>query len=208
VRSLFRRKSTVVFTDAEDTPEVEETSVRRKGYTPSKRELGVTTPKRGPTDRRRSSDPAPTSRREAYKRARERSREDRREAAEGMRRGDEKYLLPRDRGPERALVRDIVDSRRTIGTWFFGGALIVIIGSWQTMPMIVQIASNMLWAVLALAVIVDSVFIARRIKKYVRERFPKTAVGMRSLYFYGMMRGLTFRGMRVPKPRVRVGATV
>ena len=40
-----------------------------------------------------------------------------------MRAGDERYLLARDRGPERALVRDIVDSRRTVGTCFFGGAL-------------------------------------------------------------------------------------
>jgi hypothetical protein len=207
VRSLFRRKSTVVFTDAEDTTEVEEAPARRKGYTPSKRELGVTTPKRGPNDRRRAAEPAPTSRREAYRRTRERAREDRRVAAEGMRRGDERYLLPRDRGPERALVRDVVDSRRTIGTWFFGGALIVIIGSWQSMPVIVQVVSNMLWAFLALAVIVDSFFIARRIKRFILQRFPKTSVRMRSLYFYGIMRGLTFRGMRVPKPRLEIGAT-
>ena len=125
-----------------------------------------------------------------------------------MRRGDERYLLPRDKGPERTLVRDVVDSRRTVGTYFFGGALIVIIGSWQTMPVVVQVASNLLWAVLALAVIVDSILIARRIKRIIRERFPKTTQRMGSLYFYGIMRGLTFRGMRVPKPRVGVGATV
>ena len=35
-----------------------------------------------------------------------------------VRTGDERYLLARDRGPERALVRNIVDSRRTVGTWF------------------------------------------------------------------------------------------
>ena len=205
--SLFRRKSPDLVADAVDDVTVQP-EAQPKGYTPSKRERGLTTPKRGPVDRRRAAEPPPASRREAYKRARERSREDRREAAEGMRRGDERYLLPRDKGPERTLVRDVVDSRRTVGTYFFGGALIVIIGSWQTMPVVVQVASNLLWAVLALAVIVDSILIARRIKRIIRERFPKTTQRMGSLYFYGIMRGLTFRGMRVPKPRVGVGATV
>jgi hypothetical protein len=207
VRSLFRRKPADLVSETTAETQAETEAARPKGYTPSKRERGVTTPKRGSADRRRISEPAPTSRREAYRRARERSREDRKEAAEGMRRGDERYLLPRDRGPERALVRDVVDSRRTVGTWFFGGAVIVIIGSWQTMPVVVQLASNLLWAVLALAVVVDSLLIARRIKRFVGQRFPKTTQRMRSLYFYGIMRGLTFRGMRVPKPRVAIGAT-
>ncbi len=52
--------------------------------------------------------------------------------------GKEEYLLARDKGPERALVRDIVDSRRTVGTFFFGGALIVLIGSSGAMPPTVQ----------------------------------------------------------------------
>ena len=63
---------------------------------------------------------------------RERQRQERAEASAGMRAGDERYLLARDRGPERALVRNIVDSRRTVGTWFFAGALIVLIGSSTT----------------------------------------------------------------------------
>lgn len=206
--SLFRRKSPDLIADSIEQATVEPEPVQPKGYTPSKRERGVPTPKRGPVDRRRTAEPPATTRREAYKRARERSRDDRRVAAEGMRRGDERYLLPRDRGPERALVRDVVDSRRTVGTYFFGGALIVIIGSWQTMPVVVQVASNLLWAVLALAVVIDSFLISRRIKRFLRDRFPKTKERIGRLYFYGIMRGLTFRGMRVPKPRVSVGATV
>ena len=31
---------------------------------------------------------------------------------------------------------------------------------------------------------------------------------MGSLYLYGIMRGLTFRRMRVPKPQVELGDTV
>jgi hypothetical protein len=136
---------------------------------------------------------------------RARQRVERAEASAGMRAGDERYLLARDRGPERALVRNIVDSRRTVGTWFFLGAIIVLFGSSTKMPVQVQLFANLLWAVLAIAVVVDSFLISRRIKKLVAERFPKSTTRKGSLYIYGIMRGLTFRRMRVPKPAVDLG---
>ncbi|MFF5292560.1 DUF3043 domain-containing protein [Paractinoplanes globisporus] len=203
--SLFRRKSADV-TTPEPEEEVTDAERRPKGYTPSKRELGQVTPKRQSTGRRVNAE-APANRREAMKQMRERQRTERAEAAEGMRAGDERYLLARDRGAERKLVRDIIDSRRTVGTWFFGGALIVLIGSTVRVGAI-QLISNLLWALLAVAVIVDSVLIARKIKKMVRERFPKSTQRMGSLQLYGVMRGLTFRRMRVPKPQVDLGAKI
>lgn len=202
VSSLFRRKSADVATPA-PAEEVTESTPRPKGYTPSKRELGQVTPKRQSTGRKVNAE-APANRREAMKQMRERQRQERAEASEGMRAGDERFLLARDRGPERKLVRDLIDSRRTVGTWFFGGALIVLIGSTVREP-VIQLASNLLWALLALAVIVDSVLIARKIKRTVRERFPKTGQRIGSLQLYGVMRGLTFRRMRVPKPQVELG---
>jgi hypothetical protein len=42
----------------------------------------------------------------------------------------------------------------------------------------------------------------------VKERFPKTTQRIGSLQIYGVMRGLTFRRMRVPKPRVELGQAV
>ena len=205
VPSLFRRKP-ASSSSAEVTEAEESATPRPKGYTPSKKELGVATPKRASTARR-VSEAAPANRREAMKQMRERQRQERAEATEGMRTGDERYLLARDRGPERALVRNIVDSRRTIGTWFFGGALIVLIGSTVRVPA-VQFVSNLLWAFLAVAVIVDSLLIGRKVKKLVKERFPKTSQRIGSLQLYGAMRGLTFRRMRVPKPQVDFGAKI
>ncbi|WP_173038726.1 DUF3043 domain-containing protein [Phytohabitans flavus] len=210
--SLFRRKPADVVED-ESPDEVissgEETEPSRpRGYTPSKKELGVETPKRVSSNRRRAAEPAPANRREAYRRMREKQREDRAEAAAGMRAGDERYLLARDRGPERLLVRNIVDSRRTVGTWFFGGALIVLIGSSAAMPPAVRLVSNLLWAALALGVVVDSVLISRKVKRLVRERFPKTTQRMGSLYLYAITRSITFRRMRTPKPKVQIGDAV
>ncbi len=204
--SLFRRKTADVAETAAAEP-AEPAAPRPKSYTPSKKELGVVTPKRQSSGRR-VGEPAPSNRREAYRQLKDRQRAERAEAAAGMRAGDERYLLARDRGPERLLVRNIVDSRRTVGTWFFAGAIIVLIGSSTRMPAQVQLAANLLWAFLTIAVVVDSVLISQKIKKLVRDRFPKTNQRMGSLYLYGIMRGLTFRRMRVPKPQVQLGAKV
>jgi hypothetical protein len=206
VSSLFRRKSADVASSDPTPEEVTDAAPKSKSYTPSKRELGQVTPKRQSTGRKVNAE-APANRREAMKQMRERQREERAEATAGMRSGDERYLLARDRGPERKLVRDIIDSRRTVGTWFFGGALIVLVGSTVRIPA-VQLASNLLWALLAVAVIVDSILISRRVKRLVKERFPKTTQRLGSLQLYGVMRGLTFRRMRVPKPQAKLGDKV
>ncbi|GAA4700063.1 DUF3043 domain-containing protein [Phytohabitans rumicis] len=206
--SLFRRKSADLVEAAPEADLVEDEAARPKGYTPSKKELGVQTPKRASSNRRRAAEPAPSNRREAYKRMRERQRSDRAERAEGMRSGDERYLLARDRGPERLLVRNVVDSRRTVGTWFFGGALIVLIGSSGAMPAQIRLVSNLLWAALALGVIVDSILICRKVKKLVRERFPKSTQRTGSLYLYAVTRSITFRRMRMPKPKVQIGDAI
>lgn len=204
--SLFRRKPADVASSEPAPGEVTDAAPKPKNYTPSKRELGQTTPKRQSNARKVNAE-APANRREAMKQMRERQREERAEAAAGMRSGDERYLLARDRGSERKLVRDIIDSRRTAGTWFFGGALIVLVGSTVRIPAI-QLASNLLWALLAVVVIVDSILISRRVKKLVKERFPKTNQRLGSLQLYGVMRGLTFRRMRVPKPQAKFGDKV
>lgn len=206
--SLFRRKSADLIADATDSVTTEsQPASRPKSYTPSKKELGVATPKRTSAGRR-IAEPAPENRRAAYKQMRARQKVERGEASAGMRAGDPRYLLARDRGPERELVRNIVDSRRTVGTWFFGGAVIVLIGSSTRMPVQVQLFANLLWAALAIAVIVDSFLIARRVRKLVTERFPKTTLRMGSLYLYAIMRGLSFRRMRVPKPAVPLGTKI
>ena len=207
--SLFRRKSAPDLVDdsiesADEASAADAAKTRPKGYTPGK---GKATPKR-PSAQVRKVEPPPANRREALKRMREQRRSERQEQRAGMMAGDERYLLPRDRGPERALTRDVVDSRRTVGTFFFGGALLVLLGSNRAMPPAVQIASNALWALLALGVVVDSYFICRKVKRLVNERLPKSKSGTRGLYMYAVMRGVTFRAMRMPKPRVKIGEKI
>ena len=177
-----------------------------RAYTPSK---GRATPKRADGGRRRP-EKAPVTKeekREYAKRQREKSKSDRAEAMAGMRAGDERYLMPRDKGPERALVRDVVDSRRTVGTWFFGTAFVVLLTS-GTGNVTFSLYGQLLWFLIGIATIVDSVLICRKISKLLQQRFPKSTIRPRSLYFYAFMRGITFRRLRMPQPRKKIGEAV
>ncbi|MFU8872439.1 DUF3043 domain-containing protein [Micromonospora sp. SL4-19] len=197
--SLFRRKPADLVEESVTTVTTDEAPDRAhpRGYTPSKKELGVVTPKRPTAGRRAGTPSKPLTKEEA----REQRRVARAESAAEFRREGG----PRDRGPERLLARNVVDSRRTVGTWFFGGALIVLVGSNQAMPPIVRLISNVLWGALALGVVIDSILISHKIKKLVRERFPKSTERLGSLYFYAIMRSITFRRMRAPQPQVNIG---
>jgi len=204
VLSLFRRKATDLPSDTSLSPEAVDPVLRSKAYTPSKKELGKVTPKRTAAGRRTIEAP-PTNRREAVKRMRQKQRESRAEARSGMMAGKEEYLLTRDKGPERRLLRDVVDSRRNVATFFLAGALVVLIGSSAAMPPVVQVGANLFWVLLAVAVVVDSVLLARKSKKMIRDRFPNSTTRMGGHYAYAIMRSINFRRMRMPAPRVKIG---
>jgi hypothetical protein len=233
VPSLFRRRSTELVDDSDaerpatdevteeapaapDEPggdeESDDQAPRPRGYTPSKRELGVTTPRRPSAHLRRpGATTAPRSRKQMTKEdkreLRELRRARRREVSEGMRRGDPRYLAARDQGPEKALARDVVDSRRTVGTWFFAAALVILLASSTAEPVIVTVA-NALFIMLTTAVVIDSVLISRKIKFLVRKRHPDSTQRMGGLYTYAIMRSITFRRLRIPLPRKSFGDPV
>ncbi|GAA0735218.1 DUF3043 domain-containing protein [Dactylosporangium roseum] len=189
---------------AEDT----ESEIAARGHTPSKRELGKVTPKRVVAGRRAAEPPA-ANRREAAKRMRERMRAERLEAREGMANGEERYLLARDKGPVRRLVRDIVDSRRTIGTWFFGTTfLVMLVGFNRNLNPSIYFAANALFGVMFIATAIDSYLLSRTVKRLIKERFPDTTEKLGRLYFYAIMRGISFRFIRNPKPQVKVGTAI
>ncbi|MGI5237065.1 DUF3043 domain-containing protein [Dactylosporangium sp. CA-139066] len=207
--SLFRRKSEEPAASVE-APEPEPAAAT-KGYTPSKRDLGQTTPKRVIAGRRIAEPPA-ADRREAAKRLREKQRQERLEAREGMANGEERFLLARDKGPVRKLVRDIVDSRRTIGTWFFGTTFLIMIlglfGGNRALNTAVYQAANALFLLMVVATLIDSYMISRTVKRLVKERFPNAPDKMSSLYLYATMRAISFRFIRNPKPQVKPGQKI
>jgi hypothetical protein len=199
---MFRRKTNAVV--IEPVSEADTPANRSKAYTPSKRERGVTTPKRGVANARLAAPASktPTDRREA----RAARVSERRKMRDAMMRGEEHALLPRDQGPTRRLVRNVVDARRNVGNYFFGGLLFIAVLT-ANPNIAVRVVANWVFLTMMFALIVDSWLLSRRIKKTVKARLPKEAPARwRSLYTYGIMRSLSFRFMRMPKPQVKIGA--
>ena len=55
-------------------------------------------------------------------------------------------------------------------------------------------------------IIVDSILITRRLKREIRARFPNE--DSKGVVPYTLLRSMQFRGLRMPKPRVRPGTPV
>jgi hypothetical protein len=170
---------------------------------------GRPTPKRHEAQGRRPGPPPPppTTRKEAYKRMREQQASGRSATRAGALRGDDSHLPARDRGPVRKLVRDVVDARRNAGSFFLVIAALVLVGYFIPSPA-VQSYTVFLWFLFFLVIIADSVFLGRRIKRAVLERFPNQDHRMRGLIWYGISRSTMVRRWRFPKPEVALGAKV
>jgi hypothetical protein len=138
---------------------------------------------------------------------REQQRQARAEARAGMLAGKEEFLPARDRGPERRLVRDIVDSRRNLAGLFLPVTMVVFLGSFTAIPVLVQYSAALFYA-FALGMIVDSALLTRRVKAVMMRRFPKATKPPRSYYFYAIMRALQVRRLRLPPPQVKRGDRV
>ena len=128
------------------------------------------------------------------------------ESRQGMARGDEAYLPARDRGPVRKLVRDIVDARRNVGSFFLAIAGVALIGTVVPSLVVRNYASFVLFGFFLL-LIVDSVVLGRKIKRKVAERFPDQPRS-KGLVWYGISRATMVRRWRYPKPDVPLGADV
>jgi hypothetical protein len=172
---------------------------------------GRPTPRRSEAQGRRPGPPPPppTTRKEAYKRMRETQATRRAETRKGMARGDDSYLPARDRGPVRKLVRDVVDSRRNVGSFFLAIAAVALVGTIVPNLAVRNYASILLFGFFLL-MIVDSVVLSRKIKRMVAARFPNDpqAKKTRGLTWYGISRSTMIRRWRFPKPEVPLGAEI
>jgi Protein of unknown function (DUF3043) len=170
---------------------------------------GRPTPKRNEAQGRRTGPPPPppTTRKEAYKRMRANQAAGRAEARQGAARGDDSYLPARDRGPVRKLVRDVVDSRRNIGSYFIAIAVVALIGTVVPSITVRSYATFLLFGFFLLMV-VDSFILSRRIKRAVAERFPDGKHKTSGVAWYGISRSTMVRRWRFPKPEVALGADV
>ncbi|MFD3516970.1 DUF3043 domain-containing protein [Streptomyces sp. NPDC058657] len=164
---------------------------------------GRPTPKRAVAQsQRRSAVTAPTNRKEAMKRQREARRADLAKQREALASGDERYLPVRDKGPVRRFTRDFVDSRFFVAEFFLPMAVIILVLSMVQVGNLQTIAL-MLWMVVIVLIVIDSIGLAIRLKKQLKTRFPDES--LRGATAYGLMRSLQMRRLRLPKPQVKRG---
>lgn len=171
--------------------------------TPKPGGKGRPTPKRSEAEkRRRQPITAPSTRKEAYKKVRERQSTERERARAGMARGDEKYLLKRDKGPVRRLARNYVDARRTFGSYLMYAMFAIVLLSLLPIPaakLLVLFAPPLLLVV----VFGEGLLLSRGVKKLAAERHPDEDT--KGVGLYAAMRAMQIRRLRMPGPQVKIG---
>ncbi len=182
---------------------------------------GRPTPKRREAEGRRRGPvaPAPKTSKEARDRrkALRGSKEDRKAASAErkasmqdrrarMLAGEEQFLLPRDKGPVKGYVRDIVDARRNLLGLFMPLALVLIVS--MILSPALQAIVTLAMLVMMLFMIIEGFVLGRIVNRRVRERFPEHTDSSFSLGWYAFVRASQVRRMRAPKPRVSAGDSV
>ena len=186
---------------------------------------GRPTPKRSQAARKRGPvAPAPLTSAEARRRRKElggpklsRSerkaervtrRADMAERREKMMAGEDAYLLPRDKGPVRRYVRDIVDARRNVLGLFMPSALGLIFVMLAVPSVQVQRLLSPAMLVLVLIMVIDGFIVGRKVNRKVDEKFPNNTESAWKLGFYAASRASQLRRMRAPRPQVNRGDKV
>ncbi len=179
----------------------------------AKSETPVVTDKAGgkgrPTPTRKQAEAAARARaragggdkKAAQKLLRERRTSENQKVREGMRSGDERYLMARDKGPVKKFIRDFIDVRLSFME-FLLPVLVVIMALQFSGQKNLQQFSNGLWSASVLLLLVDAGWLSVRLNRELRRRFPDE--NKRGWRFYAFMRAIQLRPLRLPKPRLKV----
>ena len=174
------------------TPKRREAEGRRRGPAPAP-----------PRTQREASKLARANRPDKEQRKQQRVREAERRRA-GMAAGDDRYLPLRDRGPVRAYVRDVIDSRPHLLGLFMPLALIVVVSAFVPVPAVQQYMS-LFSLVMLVVMIAEGAWLGRTMTAKARERFPNEDINALSTGWYSFTRASQPRRLRMPKPRVERG---
>jgi len=163
-----------------------------------------------PTPKRKDAEAArkkalkvPREAKEAKKAVRERTRQQRIETRVAMNRGEEWAMPYRDKGPVRRHVRNMVDSRWHFGELFLPLALVVLILSLIPNPTVARVV-YFLWLAMMAGTIIDEIILGFQIKSVMNKNYPDPKE-RKGAVFYGLMRALQLRNLRLPPPVVKIG---
>lgn len=164
---------------------------------------GAPTPKRKAQEAARKRPLVPEDRKASKAAERQAVQDQRAKMRQALDTGDEKFLPLRDKGPQKRYARDYVDARFSLGEYLMFGALVFVIIS-----LIVPASSEQMVYVLGgfwvmfLAVFVDVFILSRQLRKKLTAKFGEVE---RGTVWYGSMRSMQFRKLRLPKPLVKRG---
>lgn len=162
---------------------------------------GRPTPSRKEQEAARRRPLVPADRKTARVQSRQAERERRAAAQAGMAAGDERFLGPRDRGPQRRFARDWIDSRFNIGEFVLFVLVIIFVVLLLSQQMVNPVFIWVVYGYIGLCVL-DALITTTRMYAAMRRKFGTVQRGTR---WYAAMRSFTIRRMRLPKPQVKRG---
>jgi hypothetical protein len=186
---LFRRTRAEVA-----TPPVEESKPSGKGRpTPSRKEAEAAAKARAKPPRTRRGQVAAQRAVKGESSARVR---------QGMRNGEEKYLLARDKGPVRRFIRDFVDSRFSFIELIIPLLVVTMVLGYSGNDTARSIGNSVLFGSVLL-VALDMFMLRLRLRRQLAVRFPDEST--KGTTYYAVTRAMQMKFMRLPKPKVKIG---
>ncbi|MCQ9164428.1 MULTISPECIES: DUF3043 domain-containing protein [unclassified Arthrobacter] len=164
---------------------------------------GVPTPSRKEREAARKRPLVPNDRAAAKEAARDARREEQARMRRALDTGEERFLPIRDKGPQKRFARDFVDARFSLGEYVMFLALAIVI-----LTVVIpstngsQVYIFLLFWVMVAGVAIDAWFMSRKLKRQLVAKFKTVDSGV---VWYGTMRSLQFRRLRLPKPMVKRG---
>ncbi len=185
---MFRR------TKSETTAEQATTKPGGKGRpTPSRREAEAAAKARAQV---------PRNRKELAKAQRAARSESSQSVRAAMKAGDERYYLPRDKGPVRRFIRDFVDSRFSFIELMIPLLIVTMVLGYSGNTQLRSIGNTVLMGTILL-VAMDMFFLRFRLRRTLAQRFPDEPV--KGTTYYAVTRALQMKFMRLPKAKVKIG---
>jgi hypothetical protein len=193
---LFRRSKTET-TATSPTPEEDAARPGAKGRpTPTRKEAEAAAKARAK---------APRTRKEMAAQQRTQRSESSRKIRQAMKDGDERYYMPRDKGPVRRFVRDFVDARFSFLEVVIPVMLLTLVLGYSGNPTLMESGNFILLGMFVL-IIVDIVTLRFRVRRELARRFPEESTKGTTLY--AVSRSMQMRFMRLPKAQVKIGTTL
>ncbi len=121
---------------------------------------------------------------------------------QGMRNGEEKYLLPRDKGPLRRFIRDFVDSRFSFVELIIPLLVVTMVLGYSGNDTLRSIGNSVLFGSVLL-VALDMFMLRFRLRRQLATRFPNEST--KGTTYYAVTRAMQMKFMRLPKPKVKIG---